>query len=820
MATWSVVQPGIPEVITDVASAIDSVADALLAVLDIALQILEVLKAFLIGLIDPIAALVQALIAEVEGLLNDLRQLGVYVSGDFNAQWPFDELQGGYPAYERRMIARFVDRTDPTRPSFSPRSVGLAIFFYASGDASQIPELIKLTKRLAEFFGDRTEGGQQFTVPVDLRVTYGRDGAPLSQFGALMKMEGSSVLVPNAANIRWSMAPPVTRPPIAWQLPSPSGFLVQVSTVRDGLLVAWEAPTKNALIEENGETRAMGLVQDPYGRTFRLFGGKDLLDLDIPEAVENGTLKPGAARVYGLRDVNDTIPIPLADLKDGEKYLLQRTFYVDAKQGSSSPLLTGPGQGWAVTLNHDDMPWEAEFTEQNGVVTATAAGNNPATTVYVRVAAVSEDVVSENSFQWSLTTEIVNAQAQAGKAVRFESSLSPTVMGEVSAPLTVTFPNTETTTYLDTVATALAVLVLSRPDLPVITDAEKFVESSALNETGLENLAKYLMPKLVGRTPGQFYKKVGLSPLDTRRDIMNRCRLVANELYRQTGNMGSSIESIVNARGLRLRTFLWSEADSRYPGTTILDSLDTTISSDDETGLALNPLSIGIDEDSVSEFLDDLAIARFPSFNVKANANPTFVAEQGSCDYAPVLFARDGLNITAISYARNLLVGEPDVLEAAAEVLGIAAAPMTLTRKPGEGAWRAFRLLPQGLPGIEQMLDEVLRWAQNIEAGIKAVTDLITAYIDFIESRIMEIQSLIVRINGLIQAILNLQMPAVGALVVTGYGTDELLSEFIVADNKPSDVPTNYSAGAVLVAGGLPGPVIDLLAMFFPESEE
>jgi len=114
---WGTLTFEVPDFMKDARDSINSVAEFLVTALDIALIALKLAKAFLIGLIDPIAALVNSLVNEIEGLLRDLQQLGIYITGDWKLlKWPFDELKGGFSEYERRMIARLTDQTDPTRP--------------------------------------------------------------------------------------------------------------------------------------------------------------------------------------------------------------------------------------------------------------------------------------------------------------------------------------------------------------------------------------------------------------------------------------------------------------------------------------------------------------------------------------------------------------------------------------------------------------------------------------------------------------------------------------------------------------------------------
>lgn len=904
MAQWGTIQVGVPDAVVDLAEIIESFAQALLAILNIALAILQIVKAFLVGLLDPLAAIVEAIINEIESFLEDIRQLGIYISGDLNPQWPFDDLLGGFAAYERRMIARLTDRSDPTRPAFSSNSAVIAVFLYVSVDPTAIATLIVLIHRILKFFGQPGDI-RQFTTPVGLEVSYGSAGDPLTRFGGLKPPFSTGAQIQDTALVRWNMAPPAKAAPINWPLPAPHGFLVEVSTVRDGLLLAWEAPAANAEPEGEGQqTRDFGAVVDNRGRQFRLFGGADQIDtggvdLSGAEGLSGGKLKPGAARLVAMRDVNDPAPIPLSQLKDGNDYLLQRTFFV---QTGGKPL-RNIGQGFSIQIEAGDMPWEADFeVGSDGKVTATKT--EQATTAFVRVAAVSDNVTSEDSYRYKITEQSITALSQAGQLVRVELDGTPNYQdkGPLSSPLTISFPSSSTAQYLDTVTAALAVIVLSRSDLtlgPVggslddatassladleeqiedarlavtaaqeslglnlgfVQDAEDLViigqatreqvddyydkqdelysliqqrdrlfpisDGTARLETGLEDLSRYVVPLVVGRNPTKFFTRDRLTPAKFRREILRRCRNVANLLYRRTGNMGPTIEELVVENGAPLTgesAFRWSDYDSRLPDLTILESLDTSTEggADPCRGLAANPFALGIESTNLrSRYADaslGLPIQREPGFRVSPDADPgVFIEGQGSADRSPVVYVRVGENVEPVYFARNVWhdYNGGEVYAAAALVLSVAAAPAT--RSAGEGAWIALRLLPQGIPPIEAFLDTILDWLNSIKAGIDSIVDVILRYIEFIEARILEIQAIINRIVNLLDQLL-FQVPSASGLVTVANGTDGILGELITAENKPSDAATAYGGGVVILSGGLNSSIAALLQAFFAE---
>jgi hypothetical protein len=345
--------------------------------------------------------------------------------------------------------------------------------------------------------------------------------------------------------------------------------------------------------------------------------------------------------------------------------------------------------------------------------------------------------------------------------------------------------------------------------------AMPFAQDVGRQATGLEDVGRYLVPQILGRNPANYFKKARFSPSDFRGDLLRRCRAVANRLYRNGGTLGTNLESIVVDRGEILRTFTWSDLNDAYPNLTILESMDPNNfgACVEDAGVAVNPLAIAVPERDA--FI--LNIDRLPGFRQSPEFVPgvQFQLGAGSADMSPVIYNRTGPVVNDMQYIRNAFFEAADIYSAAAEVLAISAAPSTLVRAPGEGGWIAYRLLPQGIPAIEQFLDDVLKWLRTIQAGLDSIIEVIKAYINLIEARILELQALINRINNLIQSLADLQVPAASGLVVVTNGTDGVVGELVTATNKPSDSATSYGGGVVILSGGLNSSVASLLQAFF-----
>lgn len=857
-ARWATVSVQVPETLVQTVDVLDTLIGALLALLEATRSVLDVVKGLLVGLIDPISVIVDAAIAEIEGLVQDIRQIGIYVSGDFNAEYPFDTLLGGYAAYERRMAARLVDRSDPTRPNFSSRTTVVAVFLYASFDTTAIAEALAFISQVKAFFG-LTKSPRAYTTPTGLGVVYGASNTPGGAFKSAMEILQNGT-APTKAIVSWQMAPPANSGTIAWPLPAPPGFLVEVSTIPDGITLAYMTPSARASIDADGiQHQSVGLIFDPDGQPFRLYGGASVLDVgDLGWSYLNGVYEPpvdvGATRLYGCVSAADSVVIPPNALYIEGKHVLQRAFFLDTADFLGVNL-AAPGQQFSITLDAEDMPYGATFEDVGDGSVQVTIDNEPAREVYVRVSALTADVVPGSdpratTFYWSINqTNVVAGQVGAAR-LSVGQDVASSAKGVPSSALKVTFPSEQTAAYLEIVATALAVLVLSRADLvaqgsPSSSDPPMYQLDTAGEPTGLEDLARYLVPLLVGPNTARFFNKPGIDPVSFRSKLLVACRAVANQLLELTGPLPTSVEQFIleNANvtlasgALKsLADVTWSDLDSDFPvDASILESLDPTTDDGGNpfAGIAPNPLSLHHDPALIAYRIGGLSIPlkREPGF-LTTNEYDVGGMGTGSADYSPVLYEIAGPRIT-MSFCRNVLLSNPSMLSTAATVLSVAAAPYAGSGSSGDGAWFTYRLFPQGLPPVEAALTEIIGFLQSIKAGVAGVTDAISAYIEFVEARILELEAVLRRIQSLLDITLSIQVPSAAGLVVVASGTDGVLQSLITSDDKPQDTALTmarinaageaeksgaYGAGVVLLAGGLPTSLLELLQAMFSES--
>lgn len=842
----SVALPKLPDPINSVISGINSTISFLQSLLDIALIFLDVVKTFAVGFIDPILALIDAILDEIEALLIDLRSVGIYFTGDwYLTEYPYEKLLGGFQAFETRTLGRFLDRTDPTRPDIPSTQAVLAIFLYHSSSIETIARLVRFLSQLVTFFNFDINTTKTTQTPSDLRVEYGvgDEGFQVIQNPVESISQSSQNL--DVAHVSWGLSSPVFRTPLA-DIPSPPphGFLVEVSTVRDGLPVFYDRPLASSpTVDGPGSTkvqdRESGQVLDPQGNPFVLYGGLDTLEIPSNLQYNNamagsGEVKPGSSRVWVQKTPADSIPIPIEELvTSSDQYLLQRTFFVqtdDLFGGLVSPSFLQRAR-YSIDLPITEMPFDAEFEESGGQVQVKDGSLKRPNTYYVRVSVVSEAINDAGDFKYLLDGATVNVPGKPFRAKYADVStadfgdlqLSRADKGEPSEALEVNYPSSSSKAYIDLLTTALAVLVLSRSDLEVGDDVDEFEDNKAATSTGLEQFSA-LIPQILNVTnPNDYFDLADEDTeysdvYDFRASILEGCQRVASELYRTSG-VNPDLEADLQDRASILLDFSWDQSNvfeaTRNQGAvqyteTILSALEDSFL---PQGLARNPeaAGLGIFRGTMEGSIRGVPVSvadRTPGFYQRQEGDFTI----GSADRSPCLTVRFNDGSFETHYVRNLFPSE--VYTAARQVLGVSTP--VLLKDPRDGAWISLRL-GQLFPSLEGVLDTILEWARSIRLGAESIVDAVLAYIEFLEARILELQNLLNRIEGLTEDIIPIRLPQFSSLFLLGNGTDDIISQFTNADNKPVDGISDYGGGAVVLAAGPPAFVVDLLVDFLSE---
>ena len=614
---WGTVQFEIPDFLENIRDAINDFATLLITALEIINLALEFIKAFLKAFLDPLVALIEAIINEILAILNDLRQIGVYITGDWALLgWPPEDLRGGFAAYERRMVARLTDRTDPTRPEVSSRTSVIGFFGYVSVDPSDFERLVNFIITILKLFGiSFFPDTSRLPIPTIQDTLYGTSAVSVFNFASLTdSLSSFDSTPPQQVRVTWTTSPASEKHPLnPFPVLGPSGYIVTVSTIPDGIPLKYARPRANtdkkgAQGNDNDrvQPREYGTVLDVDGQPVVLHGGAEMLAFRgsrfaYNDNMRGGVPRDGGTQVFGFTDPASNTIIPLEDLGNatalgepgdgrGSEFFLQRTFLIES-QVALAQWFAGE---YSTVLSLDDMPHNARW-EKKSDGTFDRTDDGPATHYYARVWAVGKQVADGTKLpQWDFSSPIVTPQAaKSGQPFIIDMKCGTAAVGRPSQPRKLTYVNANTEEYLRALQTALLVLVLSRADLPLLSDIEaakteaiaaKYASGEyagqgfALRATGLE-VCKDIIPRVLPN-PADL-EKSGQDPVTWRTDLWRRIRQMALDIYEFTGPL-PDVEAVIVDSTPDLREATWGDILSA--------GLDSQTRSDWEDAVGSDPL--------------------------------------------------------------------------------------------------------------------------------------------------------------------------------------------------------------------------------------
>lgn len=805
MTEWKTTSLQFPDFLEGTRDSVNDFATLLLESLQIANTALDLAKNFILSYTNPLLAIAQAFKAEIEALIEDISKIGLYLTGDWKLE-PND-LVGGFQGYEQRMLSRLLDSEDPTRPDVTNRTRVFAAFFYFNVDISEIGRLYSSIQSLISLFHLKINPPQYLPKPNIVDLKYGRAGQ--SFFTNFEQSLGRGV--PPVYRIYYEAKPPV--PPLnILPPPPPAGFIITVSTVKEGIPILYN----------NKPTR------DFKGDPFLLYGGYDIIGDGLPSMV-------------GLLGKEE---FDLSSLKSGDEYLLQRVFYK-----SEDVFAEWFTERFVSELRYEDMPHRAE------VVDGVLVDRGRATTFYIRIASCSAEVLEDFQVDVTLTEQ----KAGRDPVLYYTANgLSPW-----SEPKKVVFPSQNTRDYIQALKTALLVLALSRVDAQ---QSEEFEIGKVKSLTGLEQFS-FILNHLFDEG-SRVYDKTLSHPLEFRQSLYQKIEDLVERLY-ETQHQSEYLEQYVVDNTEDLRAVTWNDLlpFDLDEDMTLWDSL---VSSELEEGLALSYMNMGLDEELYPEiFASSIMGSRAPDFHEKSedldvvvergledltdvltstvpgfrsvyqgsldeegnlvlpNEYELYLKElakgvsYGSLDLSPVVYV-DRSRIAAsrhsvdappkIIFARNALRERPELFAQTQIALRSVASSFGKTQREGE--W-INKTLGNVLPEFTDYLEVINGWIESLAEGLKSATETLVAYIEFVQQRIVELQQLVERINALIQSILNFAfiLPSGSMLTMLVNGTDGVVGGLVSATSKPQDSAQSYGGGVALVAPGGPSFLYELFGL-------
>ena len=861
LGTWFTADIDLTKVLEPIQPAlelVDGVLELLIDVLNVLQAILDTIKAFIIGLLDPIRSLVEAIINEIRAFINDLRNLGAYFYlGDIaRIQYPFPELKGGYAAFQRRMLTAYVNPSDPKRPTFSSSSAVLSVYFYLSVQVTDLYKIIELVVEICAFF-NLNRATQPYPVPLPVSVTYGTSTALLNKFSTL----GVSLTKGDDAEyalVEWQM-PAGGQASIGSAGPAPNGFIIDVCTEPNGLLLTADTPDLKSNADETARKRFPVLDPAVPNAPLQVYGGTDTIRFGSVGGSAETTDGIDVDATYAFLSTTQagsrTLVIALSELsrleQENDKRYLGRSFFVS--NGLFSAMTSG--QTFSAVIPKDLLPWTGEFEREGdtprGALSVT--GEYQPETYSVVVRAVSKKIATTmtagspkgagtvRSPYYDLPASLYyinNDLIRASQGIGVQPAQLAGDFSATSPPLELTFPGP----VGDVIVSALVVALLSRSDLIVLdlnealadlearlndgtaSAAEErfrgkqpadvlasgygFQPNTAYSPTGLEVVGSDVFKYLRISNPTKYYETV--SPAKFRGDLKKKIYGYLSYLLPKISATLPLIQQAEESTGVLLN-FKWSDVNSAYPDLTLLGSLSDTATS---TGIFPTPRAFLADKGNAKTAN---SLTRSPAFNKAPNASATtFIYGEGSCDAAPIMLGNAATSGSVqVGFCRNLFPAE--VYDAAREILLLAAPVPTRPGTPSQ--WASVLLFPNGFPELLDLLDNVEQFLLSILDGLEGIADAIVKFIEVLQARITQLQALLEKIRALLELLTTtLRLGSVSVLVTVESGTSGALRAFMTAENTPVDTDLDYGFGFALVAGGAPSVLLDLLSAIFTAS--
>lgn len=870
MADWVTVEVNLDpllEPIDPILVTIDSVLGFLITLLNIVQAILNVLKVFLVGLLDPLRTIVELVIEEVRALIRDLRQLGVYLTGDWDllaAEDGFSNVLGGYQAYERRMINRLQDTSDPNRPDFSSSSAAIGAFFYVS--SGDINELIRVINAFLRFLGQENLAGRSapYGRPTTPEMKFGQTGDAEGQFRPLGILAQGAGEVPDQVTVTWQMP---ARAGGIGQLfnPAPKGFLIHASTIPDGLNVIGLTPKDDKTGEVADLPRVEGAAIDPTTNgPLKLYGG--IADIGVAPDSQNFTSTensdPRAPILVLQKDQNTPLikPSLLKEKGTSTTPLLANTYYVK----TTFLQRTGPGATYTATFPRSALPLGASFRAGSDGFAEVAGSTFEPDRYWFRIRALTTDFVDaldgETATASGTPRDPASVYASNVRLFRFSqarlresrngvlvpeppgldggTSLTANAFTAASSPGIAEFPTSDQITYIRAVQSAIALAVLCRADLTELPEGIRFGYNyyapgqglRGLESAGRDIMARYEITEtfFTGTRPQVFRQKMRWLMGRVSTDLQNRAAPPA------------TVAALIASEAEPLLTFKWSDMESYFPDRTILESFDANLTAIIQSGasavevttelrgIGANPYCRSLSKKELQTIYTqplnpDQIPDRSPAFLSKA-ARMKWIPGEGSADFSPIVYNDSRREV---EYVRNAFLARSDadsptpfdlVLDSAVAVLQLAAAP--LSRPITDSNWIPIRLLPQALIPLDDLLERLDRFLAGILDGLEGIIDKIVAYIEAIQARIYQLQALLEQIRALLRSLEFFALPSVSGLVIVENGTDGLTAGLVTSTNKPFDSASSYGAGVAIVAGGLPSLLLEILTLILSGGDE
>lgn len=772
----------IPIDLSPVIDPLQNFLELLNGILNVTLEILEFVEAFITSLLDPILNLLKLIIKTLKEILLDLDKLGIYWAGDFDLvkTGDFDGLKGGYAGYQQRMVERWL-KDDPKKPDFKA-SGAVAIYLYASTNfiegISPIVKAIELILRL--FNQDPTSKGTALPSVGSLTVEVNDDVGFFEEIGL------------NEKSIELTFA--VHTPPRESSIsPNVGGFLIEMSTFEDGLLMGYSENVSNTKNDPNGTTvKRQGLYKIKGGfSNARWYSGTFEPEADPILSREN----------FFLRNPMDTARIDPSSVEGSGRHVFVKTYGFALEQ-----------QTHTINIPFSKLPKGYNILPDGSVE------ESDSKKVFFRVTAISKEnadaiakVEGLNIFKteaYDVPLKLVHGSSDNGISthrisLNIHSETFDPIYSESKATQGI-YENEQM--VLDTFKQALAVAYLTEflyyyPD--DIPEAENI--QATYRDIGAK-VERYLIESMPKHQKAYELKSVNTWRQAILSLIENRATVLKEET---PPTLLPVIETYEKLREANLLDTFYVGEDREDMGLFI--NYKQPYRYNDESDIILAA--------SVDERFEGMAIQKdiFILTNTKEERN-SLIFTKNAFDNRQ-LFNRDVRWLDFKWAAKELIWSvDPEIVKQAFEVLSLYFPSTTAT-----GEWGNIRFLENGIPPLEKFLRTTIKTLEDIEEALEGFGEKIKKAIALIEDKILQIQAIILLIDRVLERLKNFEISfeiPLDLLVHIGSGNAELVTQLLSSSDKPQDNRDAYTFGIVLVAGGIPTVLLELLSgLFVPEEE-
>lgn len=765
----------------------DAVFEVVNLTFDLVNSALDFIASLLIDFTNPLKPIIEEIIALLESFISDLRNFGWYLTYDKKEfENPTEELLGGYPAFESRMIKKLLDLKDPTRPNFAPESKVFAMTFFAGADASKLGAIIAYMKKLLKLFLSFKGESDKTEAPINVQVGYYND--------LVGDIEIPNVYKPDGIRVKWNLpAPPSTNKILPKTFILPDYFLFSVATRNTNEKIATKRkvprqPTESLLISLFGPDKSevqdlVGGITDPrlwpLIKTDAEFTKLDEDTFFLPLKLEDGIGNTGSFILKG----------------DDSHYLNRIEHPVEGQKISDAYRCFIYGGGGGGLVGDNDFSFDIPLDNLK-------IGEKLESEYYITMYSLTIDSDDYNSIS-KKTTKLPGLLRVGTQDLLEEGAfLAPVRVGESS--FTLAMPK-------GSISKPSAIVPIKSP--------------SELREKYLKAVKFYFLAHLLA----QPYSKYHIGRLDFEEPVGKEETLIEafgeKSIYKNLYNSSQTTQEF--ARGIQewLRKIMLN-FKLGMPSDATIRSLSNSLEKINKFPIDLeNMVKATADGDAISVVLpslkdgptgfqvtDEMRSANY-DFATLTMFNNKIVHNSWTDSKQPWIFD-EGVFIGHLFFHKEF----KETFRLARKVVTLSPPTSTET-----GNWlnqRPFR--DSDLSALTNFIDTVKKYMEGFLKGLEGIVAQILKFIHMLKTRIAQVQAIIARIKALIDLILSFRFPA--GLYGTFHladGTAGLISALQQSEDKPDIGSSGYGTGVMVVAGGAPTILIDfLIALMGGEGEE